>query len=84
MMSMSTTLHEYLTGASILRFGQSQLRAIKLLFCNIRNACLSEENSGSLGGKPNAEAMEVIIADAPMQTFAVIHHYGNLCARINE
>jgi hypothetical protein len=81
---MSRNLAKYLNRSlsSILR--KAHYAQFKLIFRNIGNACFTEENSGPFGRKPNAEAMAVIIADAPMKPFAVIQYYGNLCVGINQ
>ncbi len=56
----------------------------KLIFADIGNACLSQENSWPCSGETDAEAIAVIIADMSAKLFPVLHYYRDFRMRINQ
>jgi len=54
------------------------------VFGDVGDAGFSNENPGAFCGKPEAEAIAVVIADASGKPLAVFHHDRNSCLGINE
>ena len=59
-------------------------RSAGLFLSDIGNAVLPEENSRPVGGKPDAEAVPVIIAYMTMKPLSILHNHGDLCMQIHQ